>query len=235
MKRFFSFSLFLIAALIVVAGCKERAGTSSAKEVKKMEPYKARDFSYLVGTPGFSENALKLHFALYEGYVKNTNLLLEKMDEMVSQGKSQTPEFSELKRRFGFEFNGMRLHEYYFSSLGGNGLPNRESDLYKAIVASFGSFENWQKDFVSTAMSRGIGWALLCYDEIQDRLINVWINEHHVGHLAGCRVIFPLDLFEHAFIVDYGLDKKTYVDTVLKAINWKVLEERFKGRPFPQK
>ncbi|SFM48996.1 superoxide dismutase [Thermodesulforhabdus norvegica] len=234
MKRLFLLLLLTTVVCMGLAGCKEKAA-KPASDTGKIRPYSAKDFSYLLGTPGFSDNALKLHFALYEGYVKNTNLLLTKMEEMVRQGKSQSSEFSELKRRFGFEFNGMRLHEYYFSSLGGNGIPDKESDLYKAIVASFGSFENWQKDFVDTAMSRGVGWTVLYYDEIQNRLMNVWINEHHVGHPAGCRVILPLDVFEHAFLVDYGLDKKAYIEAFLKALNWKVLEERFRGQPFPER
>lgn len=210
-------------------GCKER-NTAQSYGQTKIKPYTAKDFSYLVGIPGFGEAALELHFSLYEGYVKNTNLLLQKMEEITRQGKSGTPEFSELKRRFGFEFNGMRLHEFYFSSLGGDGTPDTGGALYKAIVENFGSFEAWKKDFTDTAMGRGIGWAILYYDEVQNRLVNVWINGHHVGNLAGCRVILPLDVFEHAFLVDYGLDKKAYISAFFKTLKWSALEDRFDGR-----
>ncbi|MCX7831008.1 MAG: Fe-Mn family superoxide dismutase, partial [Acidobacteria bacterium] len=112
--------------------------------------YTAKDYSYLIGMEGFSETLLKNHFTLYQGYVTNTNKVLEALDAMLKEGKTATPEYAELKRRMGWEFNGMRLHELYFENLGGKNPINKESKLYKKIVEDFGSYENWEKDFRAT-------------------------------------------------------------------------------------
>src|SRR5512142_3190058 len=112
-------------------------------------PYAAKDYSKLVGMEGFSETLLKNHFTLYQGYVSNTNKVLDTLDQLTKDGKTATPEFAELKRRLGWEFNGMRLHEYYFENLGGKG-PDRNDKAAKKIAESFGSFDAWEKDFRAT-------------------------------------------------------------------------------------
>ena len=123
--------------------------------------YKVKDYSHLLGMEGFSNRLLKNHFTLYEGYVKNTNLLLATLEDLIAEGKGATPEYAELKRRLGWEYNGMRLHEYYFANLGGNGEMDDESHLVERIEANFGSLALWQADFRATGMMRGIGWAVL--------------------------------------------------------------------------
>ncbi len=189
--------------------------------------YEAKDFSQLIGIGGFSDNALNTHFSLYQGYVNNTNKLLEVIDLMSKEEKTGTPEFSETKRRLGWEFNGMRLHEYYFSALSKNPvLINQESELYKKIVANFGSFENWEKDFRATASCRGIGWVILYYDKTNDSLINFWIGEHDKGHPTGLTPLLNIDVFEHAFMLDYGTKRVDYIDAFMKAVNWKEVEKR---------
>ena len=174
--------------------------------------YEARDFSNLQGMEGFSETLLNNHFTLYQNYVKNTNLLLEKLEALVQEGKDRTPEYAELKRRFGFEWDGMRLHEYYFDNLGGKGSLDPGSALYKRIEQGFGSLDAWKKDFVSTGSMRGIGWVILYEDPTSGGLLNCWINEHEVNHLAGCAPILVMDVFEHAFMTDYGLNKAAYIE-----------------------
>jgi superoxide dismutase, Fe-Mn family len=184
--------------------------------------YGAKDFSRLKGMPGFSDQALALHFTLYQGYVKNTNALLENLSKIAAD----TPAYAEMKRRLGWEFNGMRLHELYFGNLGGNGQIAPDSKVAKRLAEQFGSFESWANDFKATGAMRGIGWVVLYEDPATGRLINNWINEHDVGHLAGGRPLLIMDVFEHAFIPDYGLKKGDYIEAFFKNIDWKAVESR---------
>jgi len=182
--------------------------------------YEAKDYSNLIGMPGFSETLLSNHFALYQGYVKNTNKVTDILSRMLTEDTAGTPEYAELKRRYGFEFNGMRLHEYYFGNLGGDGKLNEQSKLYKKLTEDFGSYDAWEKDFKATGMMRGIGWVILYQDDKTGRLFNQWINEHETGHPAGCLPILVMDVFEHAFITDYGLKRADYINAFLSNINW---------------
>jgi len=188
----------------------------------------AEDYSRLVGMEGFSETLLKNHFTLYQGYVTNTNKLLEALAQMLKDDKAGTPEFGELKRRLGWEFNGMRLHEYYFENLGGKGGINRDGKLAGKLAEDFGSYDLWEKEFRATGAMRGIGWAVLYQDVTGGRLINFWINEHDVSHPAGCNPLLIMDVFEHAFMLDYGLKKADYVGAFFKNIDWSVVESRLK-------
>jgi len=188
--------------------------------------YQAKDYTKLVGMEGFSETLLKNHFTLYQGYVTNTNKLLDSLAAMLKDGKVGTPEYSEFKRRQGFEFDGMRLHEYYFENLGGKSPLNKTGKLGKKLAEDFGSYENWEKDFRSTGTMRGIGWAILYQDNVTGRLINQWINEHETGHFAGCTPILVMDVFEHAFITDYGLKKADYIEAFFRNIKWEAAETR---------
>ena len=190
--------------------------------------YTAKDYTKLVGMEGFSETLLKDHFTLYQGYITNTNKLLDSLAAMLKDGKVGIPEYSELKRRLGFEFNGMRLHEYYFENLGGKGAINKSGRPGKKMAEDFGSYENWEKDFKGTGTMRGIGWAILYQDNITGRLINQWINEHETGHLAGSVPILVLDVFEHAFMIDYGLKRADYIEAFFKNIDWAAVESRLK-------
>ena len=191
--------------------------------------YTAKDYSKLIGMEGFSEALLKNHFTLYQGYVTNTNKVLETLEQMLKEEKTAIPEFAELKRRLGWEFNGMRLHEYYFDALGGNGIVDiNNSRLARKKIDDFGSVEAWQKDFKAVGAMRGIGWAVLYQDNVSARLFNLWINEHDAGHPAGCMPILVMDVFEHAFMLDYGLKRAEYIDAFFKSIDWKAAEARLK-------
>ncbi len=200
---------------------------TTRKEEKAMA-YAARDYSKLIGMQGFSETLLKNHFTLYQGYVTNTNKVMETLGQMLKEGKTGTPEFAELKRRLGWEFNGMRLHEYYFENLGGKGGINNDGKLAKKMAEDFGSCEAWEKDFKGVGTMRGIGWAVLYQDSTNGGLINFWINEHDVSHPAGCNPILIMDVFEHAFMIDYGLKRADYIDAFFKNIDWKAAEARLK-------
>lgn len=189
-------------------------------------PYTAKDYSKLIGLDGFSETLLKNHFTLYQGYVTNTNKVSETLEQMLKDGKTGTPEFAELKRRFGWEFNGMRLHEYYFDNLGGKAALDKYGSLGKQMQCDFGSYEIWEKDFRAVGTMRGIGWVVLYQDNLSGRLFNVWINEHDVSHLAGCNPIMIMDVFEHAFMLDYGLKRADYIEAFFKNIDWSAAESR---------
>jgi Fe-Mn family superoxide dismutase len=186
------------------------------------------DYARLIGMPGFSETLLKNHFTLYQGYVTNTNKVLDILEQMLKEGKTATPEYAELKRRLGWEFNGMRLHEFYFENLGGNAPLDAGGKLAGKMAESFGGAEAWEKDFRATGAMRGIGWAVLYQDTVNGRLINFWVNEHDAGHPAGCTPVLIMDIFEHAFMLDYGLKRADYIDAFFSNIDWKVVESRLK-------
>lgn len=190
--------------------------------------YTAKDYSKLIGMEGFSETLLKNHFALYQGYVTNTNKVLDILNQILKDGKAGTPEFAELKRRVGWEFNGMRLHEYYFENLGGKSPLDKNGRLSKKVIEDFGSYEAWEKDFKATGAMRGVGWAVLYQDISNGKLVDFWINEHDVSHPAGCNPILIMDVFEHAFMLDYGLKRADYIEAFFKNINWPSAEARLK-------
>ncbi len=190
--------------------------------------YTAKDYAKLIDMEGFSETLLKNHFTLYQGYVTNTNKVLDTLEQMLKDGKTGTPEFAELKRRLGWEFNGMRLHEYYFENLGGKGGLDKAGKLGKKLNDSFGNYESWEKDYKSTGTMRGIGWVILYQDNLSGKLMNFWINEHDVSHPAGCNPILIMDVFEHAFMLDYGLKRADYIEAFFKNIEWKTVEARLK-------
>jgi len=190
--------------------------------------YTAKDYGKLIGMAGFSETLLKNHFTLYQGYVNNTNKLMDTLAVMLKEGKVGTPEYAELKRRLGWEFDGMRLHEYYFENLGGKTALNKAGKLGQRLTQEFGSYENWEKDFKGVGTMRGIGWVVLYLDNQSGKLINQWINEHDVGHLAGCTPVLIMDVFEHAFMLDYGLKRADYIEAFFKNINWEAAESRIK-------
>jgi Fe-Mn family superoxide dismutase len=197
------------------------------KEAMRMS-YTAKDYAGLVGMSGFSETLLKNHFTLYQGYVTNTNKVLDTLDSMLKEGKTAVPEFAELKRRLGWEFNGMRLHELYFENLGGKDPLNQSGKLAARMAEDFGGVEQWEKDFRAVGAMRGIGWAVLYQDSTSGRLINFWVNEHDVAHPAGCNPILIMDVFEHAFMLDYGLKRADYIEAFFKNVNWKAAEARYK-------
>jgi Fe-Mn family superoxide dismutase len=191
-------------------------------------PYTAKDYTSLIGLKGFSETLLKNHFTLYQGYVTNTNKCADTLSQLLKDGKTGTAEFSELKRRFGWEFNGMRLHELYFENLKGSGGIDKAGNLAGKMEKDFGGVESWEKDFKACGTMRGIGWAVLYFDAQGDRLFNSWINEHDVAHLAGCSPILIMDVFEHAYITDYQLKRADYIEAFFANINWQAAASRLK-------
>ncbi|MDP3729416.1 MAG: Fe-Mn family superoxide dismutase [bacterium] len=192
--------------------------------------YEPKNFEHLIGTPEFTDQLLKNHFTLYQGYVTNINKLNDILVALEKDGKFSTPEYAELNRRFGWEWNGMRLHELYFGNMSTSGSPlSSDGSLASAIAKEFGSLEMWQKDFISMGAMRGIGWVILYYDKIGNRFFNVWVNEHDMGHLTGCVPLLVLDVFEHAYMIDYGIKRADYITAFMKAVDWAIVEKRFEA------
>lgn len=185
--------------------------------------YELKNYEHLLGIEGLSDELLKNHFTLYEGYVKNVNSMLELLD-----GKELgTVEYSEIQRRFGWEWNGMRLHELYFENLNKKQKKLADDELKKEVDKIYGSFEIFKKNFTAIGMMRGIGWVILYYDTFAKELFNVWVNEHDVGHFAGAAPILVMDVFEHAYMLDYKTKKAGYIETFWQAIDWDLASRRF--------
>lgn len=190
--------------------------------------YESKKYDNLIGINGLSEPLLKNHFTLYQGYVANFNKLNDILVAMEKEGKFGTPEYSELNRRFGWEFNGMRLHEYYFDNLTKEFKElDKSSGFAAAIVREWGSYEMWEKDFRAMAAMRGIGWVILYHDKQAGRLFNVWINEHDVGHFAGCQPLLVIDVFEHSYMLDYGIKRADYIEKIMVSIDWTEVGKRY--------
>lgn len=178
---------------------------------------------------GISKKNIEEHLKLYAGYVNNSNLIFDKLSELKSDPEKNSYILAELQRRFGFEFDGMRNHEYYFESLSdGPKEINKESDLYKKIEKNWGNFENFLTHFKFVATTRGIGWTILYFDKISDKLIITWVDEHHLGQLTGLSPILCLDMWEHAYYLDYiPSEKKKYIEAFFENLNWEKVEKNF--------
>ena len=178
---------------------------------------------------GLSEKQMKVHLGLYEGYVKNVNLILS---SIAAYGNTNDEggkyAIAELRRRLAFEFDGMRMHEYYFPQFEGQKSGSPDSALAKAAAERYGSGENFIKHIQEVAMTRGVGWAIVYYDPSVKTLHTVFVTNHELGHLAGLPIILAVDMWEHAYMVDYvPAEKKNYVDAFLANLNWSVVEKRF--------
>ena len=192
--------------------------------------YTAKSFD-LSDLTGISNETLAMHFKLYEGYVTNTNVLNQRIADLIGGGTldaTQVAAFSELKRRFGFEYNGMVLHEYYFENMQKHGTGDPTDGSFRAAVeASFGSYETWKADFVNTGKMRGVGWAATYQDPSNGAISNHWINLHETGNVAGYKPILIMDVWEHAFIKDYApVDRPKYIEAFFSNINWVTVNSR---------
>lgn len=190
-----------------------------------LKTYETKTFN-LGPLEGLSETQIAEHLKLYAGYVKNMNALLEKIEKHKPSAEAMAHELSELVRRIGFEFNGMRLHEYYFSQFE-KGEGSNDS-LKKAIEAQYGSFDAWKAQVSATAVMRGIGWVLLVQDETNGNLLTIWVTDHELGQLGGQKILFALDVWEHAYTVDYKpTERAKYVEAFWKNLNWQKVEQRY--------
>lgn len=198
------------------------------------QPYQTKSFN-LRGLQGISDKTIDLHLTLYEGYVKATNVLQGRIADFLKDGtvdQEELPAYSELTRRLGFEYNGMVLHEYYFDNLTPQASlkPESTSSFLRRAEASFGSYERWKTDFVSVGKMRGVGWAVCFQDPANGRLTNHWITLHEHGNVAGFKPVLVMDVWEHAFLLDYTpAQRGQYIDAFFSNINWRVVDRRVEG------
>lgn len=188
--------------------------------------FKARRWD-LSGLNGISDKTLEVHFGLYEGYVKNTNLLREQIAAR-SKPKGLDPTFAELERRLGFEYNGMRLHELYFDNLTTKPAQMAQGGgLDGSMQHSWGSVEAWREEFAAIGSMRGVGWVVLAQDPWSGNLSNHWIELHQTGNIAGFAPILVMDVWEHAWIYDYKPSERAgYVESFLSNVDWPLCERR---------
>lgn len=192
--------------------------------------YKAKDYN-LSGLKGISDKTLEMHFKLYQGYVKGTNSLNDQILELIQKSEIESPAYAELTRRLGFEYNGMVLHEYYFGNMKkeGTGDPDRNSPFYKAAASRFGTYEMWKADFVGVGKMRGVGWAICFQDPSSGLISNHWVTLHEIGNVAGFQPILVMDVWEHAFILDFApADRPKYIEAFFQNIDWDAVSARLK-------
>ncbi|HVU79905.1 MAG TPA: Fe-Mn family superoxide dismutase [Candidatus Paceibacterota bacterium] len=178
---------------------------------------------------GISKESIDQHLALYAGYVKNFNAMSALMPEYAQDPEKHNHALSEIIRRRSFEWDGMRLHELYFSQFEGGAAPlSPDSALAKQMEAEYHKQEYFLGMFKMIAMMRGPGWAMLYWDPVGKQFVTGFSGEQHQGHFVSLPVILALDVWEHAFLLDYGATGKAkYVDAFLKNLNWSVIEKRF--------
>lgn len=228
MKKSFFFQTLLSLGLCL-QGLQAVEQDKPSSTTVTLPKYQVKNFDHLIGKiAGLDDSLIKMHLKLYEGYVNNTNAILDKLQILTATGQNRTPEFAALKRILGWEFDGMLLHEYYFDNLGGNQPLDSKDPLYQKMQQDFGSYDQWKQDFIATGLIRGIGWVVAYIDPKNGRLLNEWINEHDLGHLAGATPVLIMDVFEHAYITQFALDRNKYIEVFFNNINWKKASERYK-------
>jgi Fe-Mn family superoxide dismutase len=176
---------------------------------------------------GISRATIDEHIGLYNGYVKHANLIREKIAAYSSDPDNNAYAIGEMQRRYGFEFGGMRNHEYYFTQFedGAKALP--EGRLMDMMVAQWGSVQAWQERFMKIAMTRGVGWAMLYIDKQTNQLVETWVDEQHLGQLADLDIVLALDMWEHSYMLDVPPSrKKEYVEAFFRNLNWEVVAAR---------
>lgn len=201
------------------------------KKEKNMiiEEYKVKQELKPSGLVGISDDQISDHWKLYEGYVKQVNTLNAELQKLAQEGKTNELIYADRRRRYGFEYNGMILHEYYFGNLKAKSEQLEDADLKKSIEQTWGSFDKWKEDFVATGKTRGIGWAILYMDPQNKRLTNHFIASHEDGIITGFVPLLVMDVWEHAYMVDHSAtDRAKYIDAFLNNVNWSVVAERFK-------
>lgn len=194
-------------------------------KVEKISGYIAKDYSYLLTIDDFDKSLMKMHITLYNGYVNNVNLFLDQLDKLGASSNIAKA----LKKTFAFEFDGMKLHELYFDNLKQDIKIDDKSNFYKKIEEQYNSFDSWRDNFKDTGLIRGIGWVILYYDVNEKRFFNAWIDEHQINNLVGCIPILVMDVFEHAYLTQFGLNRKKYINAFFKNINWQEVSKRYEN------
>lgn len=187
--------------------------------MKQIEPK-----TFELKVDGISKEQLDVHMTLYQGYVTNFNGLMQDRENYL-KNPADSRAFSDLTRRIAFEYDGIRLHELYFNNLKSG--AEAGAKFQNAAISSFGSFEEWKADFSKVLTIRGIGWGIVFFDKENNQLINTFVADHEIGHLATLNPVLVIDLWEHAFSVDFKpTEKAKYLEVIWKNIGWDAVEER---------
>jgi Fe-Mn family superoxide dismutase len=190
--------------------------------------YVPKDFSHLLGkVKGINDKLMKIHFTLYEDLVGATNGALEYIHN--NNGKKNMVEFSSIQKNYSFFYNGMKLHEYYFGGMCGENMDDMDSDLLKDIEKYYGSFEKWKSKFIDTGKIPGVGFVVFCRDKLNGNLMNIWITDFDTGSLINTDILLVMDLWEHAYISEFGLNIEDYMETYIKNVNWSVVSKLYKN------
>ena len=183
---------------------------------------------------GISKKQIDVHLALYQGYVKHTNLIMDRIQKLRDERtpeNAETTDFliNELRRRQSFEFDGMRMHEYYFEQFdGGPKEAMTEGPLTDAVHAKYENWDAFIARLKEVCGTRGIGWTVVYVDPVGRTVQAAWVDDHQIGQLAGLPILMAIDMWEHAYMVDYvPAEKKSYVEAFLQNVNWGVIEGRF--------
>lgn len=188
--------------------------------------YHTKTFS-IPALTGISEETIELHLGLYAGYVKHVNLIQEKISAYSHDLENNSFAIAEMQRRLGFEWGGMRNHEYYFSQFEGGAATLPDGTLKDMLIAQWGSVETWQSRFTQIALTRGVGWAMLYIDRATNQFVQTWVDEQHLGQLADLDIVLALDMWEHSYMRDYvPADKKKYIEAVFENLNWEEVSRR---------
>ena len=177
---------------------------------------------------GISADTIENHLGLYQGYVKHVNLIREKIGAYANDPDNNGFAMAEMQRRLGFEFGGMRNHEYYFAQFegGAKAMPS-DCTLKRKLEEQWGSVELWEQRFREIAKTRGVGWAMLYHDPHTDQLVQTWVDEQHLGQLPDLDLVLALDMWEHSYMRDYRApDKGKYVDAYFRNLNWETVSGR---------
>lgn len=188
--------------------------------------YEAKTFD-IPELDGISRESIDLHLGLYSGYVKHVNLIQDKIADLARDPDTNAYPMAEMQRRLGFEFGGMKNHEYYFSQFEGGPTELPDGKLKELIERQWGSFDEWHNRFTAIAKTRGVGWAMLYIDRQTDQLVQTWVDEQHLGQLADVDIVLALDMWEHSFMRDYlPSDKGDYIDAFFRNLNWESIASR---------
>jgi superoxide dismutase, Fe-Mn family len=191
----------------------------------KFEPQKFN----IPALDGISDKSVEEHLGLYAGYVKNFNSMTDLLQDLAKDSEKNMHALSELIRRRSFEFGGMRLHEHYFSQFEkGPKEADQESSFAKAIAKQYGSIDSVIMQLTHVGNMRGPGWSILYFDPQSQSFHIGFTGEQHQGHFVTLPIMIALDVWEHAFLLDYGAaGKGKYIDAFFKNLNWSVIENRF--------
>ncbi len=174
---------------------------------------------------GISARTIKEHYKLYEGYVNKANEARAKLAQVdLAKGNATYSDIRALKRGESYALDGVKLHELYFAELGGKGKPG--GDIVKAIQSQYGSYDRFLAEFRGAGLS-GRGWAVLAFDPEWEELFIYITDDQHNGHVIQSVPILPMDVFEHAYYIDYGTSRGEYIDAFFRNLDWTVINQRY--------